>query len=115
MRIAFEVQASMSSRNHFSRPEPDVKIAAGQIGTGQIGEKKKEDENGIGIRGCRKFEFGGRRGGRGVANNRVWDNFSGGEDGIAAVILSSRSPLPSRMERPLGPESDKRRDGGRVP
>src|SRR5271157_505919 len=32
-------------------------------GTGQIREKVKEDENGIGDRGCRKFEFGGRRGG----------------------------------------------------
>jgi hypothetical protein len=55
----------MSSRNHFSPHEPDVKIAKGQRGTGQIREKVKEDENGIGIRGCRKFESGGRRGGWG--------------------------------------------------
>src|SRR5580692_8777839 len=44
-----------------------------------------------------------------------FSSFSEGEDGIAAAILSSMSRLPSRMERRLGPESDKRTDGGRVP
>jgi hypothetical protein len=55
----------MSSRNHFSPHEPDVKIAKGQRGTGQIREKVKEDENGIGIADAGSFEFGGRPGGGG--------------------------------------------------
>ena len=65
MCIAFEVQAPTSSRNHFSPYEPDVKIAKGQRGTGQIREKVKEDENGIGIADAGSFEFGGRPGGGG--------------------------------------------------
>jgi len=39
-----------------------------QRGTGQIREKVKEDENGIGIADAKKFEFGGGRGGGG--NNK---------------------------------------------
>src|SRR5580704_8003989 len=50
-----------------------------------------------------------------ACEGRFGINFSEGEDGIATAILSSMAFLPSRMERRLGPESDKRTDGGRVP
>jgi|SRR5271166_1375041 len=46
-------------------------------GTGQIREKVKEDENGIGDRGCRKFEFGGNSSSSGTNARLVgWRAFS---------------------------------------
>ena len=53
----------MSSRNHFSPHEPDVKIAKGQRGTGQIREKAKEDEIGIVIADARSLSSKADEGG----------------------------------------------------